>query len=226
MSENGPIFCKKSVCFRLGGSLQGPRTLFCRCLTHQNRFCSMVGMIFQPQNKSLRHFLSFQNKLTLLPLKTYVMPPLAAKSARYRAAEMVLVLYLLTIFGFLPALQLEHARTSPITVRRVAGSTLIFPRTTVEKIGGPFTFGGGGLSQVLELTTAALTRVRVGLRRPPSRRLLSRDLPLQIVCADTCPCGSHSPSPWPIRSTDRPGHRKSASELFSRTSLCSYPMSC
>ena len=32
----------------------------------------MFGMIFKPQNKSLRHFLSFRNKLTLLPLKTYV----------------------------------------------------------------------------------------------------------------------------------------------------------
>ena len=32
----------------------------------------MVGMIFKPQNKSFRHFLSFRNKLTLLPLKTYV----------------------------------------------------------------------------------------------------------------------------------------------------------
>ena len=33
----------------------------------------MVGMIFKPQNKSFRHFLSFRNKLTLLPLKTYVL---------------------------------------------------------------------------------------------------------------------------------------------------------
>ena len=32
----------------------------------------MVDMIFKPQNKSLRHFLIFRNKLTLLPLKTYV----------------------------------------------------------------------------------------------------------------------------------------------------------
>ena len=52
------------------------------------------------------------------------MPPFAAISARYRAAEEVLVLYLLIMFGFLCALQLEHARTSPITVRQVAGSTL------------------------------------------------------------------------------------------------------
>ena len=71
------------------------------------------------------------------------MPPLAAISARYRAAETVLVLYLQTIFGFPRALQLEHARTSLIKVVRVAGSTLIVRRTTVEKIGGPFTFGGG-----------------------------------------------------------------------------------
>ena len=33
----------------------------------------MVGMIFEPQNKCFRHFLSFRNKLTLLPLKTYVL---------------------------------------------------------------------------------------------------------------------------------------------------------
>ena len=36
----------------------------------------MVGMIFKPQNKSFRPFLTFRNKLTLLPLKTYVpLPP-------------------------------------------------------------------------------------------------------------------------------------------------------
>ena len=46
--------------------------LFCRCPTHQNSFRTMFGMIFKPQNKSLRHFLGFWNKLTLLPLKTYV----------------------------------------------------------------------------------------------------------------------------------------------------------
>ena len=38
----------------------------------QNSFRTMFGMIFKPQNKSLRHFLSFRNKLTLLPLKTYL----------------------------------------------------------------------------------------------------------------------------------------------------------
>ena len=109
------------------------------------------------------------------------MPPLAAKSARYRAAEIVLVLYLLTIFSFLHALQLEHARTSPITVGRPAGSSLIVRRTTVEKIRRPFTFGGGGLSQVLQLPTTALPKVRVELRRPPSRRLLRRGLPSQMI---------------------------------------------
>ena len=36
----------------------------------------MVGMIFKPQNKSFRPFLTFRNKLTLLPLKTYVRAPL------------------------------------------------------------------------------------------------------------------------------------------------------
>ena len=33
----------------------------------------MVGMIFKPKNNSARHSLSFRNKPTLLPLKTYVM---------------------------------------------------------------------------------------------------------------------------------------------------------
>ena len=41
----------------------------------------MVGMIFKPQNKSFRHFLSFRNKLTLLPLKTYVVLPTVSASA-------------------------------------------------------------------------------------------------------------------------------------------------
>ena len=50
------------------------------------------------------------------------------------------MLYLLTIFSFLRALQLYHAGTSPITVERVAQSTLIVRRTTVEDNGGPFTF--------------------------------------------------------------------------------------
>ena len=43
-----------------------------RCPTHQNSFRTMFGMIFQLQNKSLHHFLSFRNKLTLFLLKTYV----------------------------------------------------------------------------------------------------------------------------------------------------------
>ena len=34
----------------------------------------MVGMIFEPIYKSARHSLSFRNKLTLLPLKTYSIP--------------------------------------------------------------------------------------------------------------------------------------------------------
>ena len=74
---------------------------------------------------------------------------------------MVLVLHLLTIFVFLRALQWEHARTLPITVRYVEGSTLIVRRTTVEKIRGPFTLGGGGLNHMFQLTTTALPRVRV-----------------------------------------------------------------
>ena len=69
----------------------------------------------------------------------FIMPLFAAISACYRAAEMVLLLHLLTISGFLRAVQLQHARTSPITVGRLAGSTLIVRRTTVEKIRGPFT---------------------------------------------------------------------------------------
>ena len=76
MSKNGltlPVFCKKSVCFRLGGSFQGPHTLFCRCPTHQNSFRTMFGIIFQHKNKSLHHFLSFRNKLTIFLLKTYVL---------------------------------------------------------------------------------------------------------------------------------------------------------
>ena len=32
----------------------------------------VYDIIFKPQNKSFCHFLNFRNKLTLLPLKTYV----------------------------------------------------------------------------------------------------------------------------------------------------------
>ena len=73
-----------------------------------------------------------------------IMLTLAAISACYRTAEIVLVLHLLTIFSFLLALQLEQARTTPIKVGRVAGSYLLVRRTAVERIGGPFTVGGGG----------------------------------------------------------------------------------
>ena len=98
----------------------------------------------------------------------FTLPPFAAISARYRAAEMVLVL---------PPdhLQLKDARTLPITVGREAGST------TVEKIRGPITFGGGGLIHVLQLPTTALPRVRVGFRRPPSRSIVGRGLSSQMV---------------------------------------------
>ena len=111
----------------------------------------------------------------------FIMPKFAATSACYCAAEMVLVLHLLTIFSFLRAFQLEHARTSPITVGRVAGSTLILRRTNVEKIRGPFTLVGrvSGL-HLLHLATIALPRVRVGLRQPPCRTLLSRGIPSQM----------------------------------------------
>ena len=74
----------------------------------------------------------------------FIMPTFAAISARYRAAEMVLVLHLLTFFTSLLVLQLQHASTLAITVGRVAGSTLIVRRATVEKITGPFTLRGGG----------------------------------------------------------------------------------
>ena len=108
-------------------------------------------------------------------------------SACYHAAEMVLVLHVLTIFSFLLALQMEHAGTLPITVGRMVGATLIVRRTAVEKIRGPFTFRGGGLPQMFQLSPAALPRVRVGLRGPPQG----------LFSAGTCPCGSHSPSPTP-----------------------------
>ena len=61
------------------------------------------------------------------------------------------MLYSLAIFSFLRALQPEYAHTSPLTVGRMAGSTLIVRRMTVKKIGGPFTFGGGGVSHVLQV---------------------------------------------------------------------------
>ena len=69
----------------------------------------------------------------------FVIPTFATTSACYPAAEMVLVLHLLTIFIFLLALQLQHASTLPITVGRVAGSTPIVRNTTVEKVRSPFT---------------------------------------------------------------------------------------
>ena len=75
----------------------------------------------------------------------FIRPSFAAISARYRAAQMALVLHLLAIFGSLLGLQLEQSSTSPIRVGRAAGSTLIVRRTTVEKITGLFTIGGGGL---------------------------------------------------------------------------------
>ena len=73
-----------------------------------------------------------------------IMPTIVAISARYRAPEMVLVLHYLTIFSFLLALQLEYASDLPITLGRVARSTLVVRRTTVEKIRDPVTIGGWG----------------------------------------------------------------------------------
>ena len=79
----------------------------------------------------------------------FIRPSFAAISARYRAAVMALVLHLLAIFGSPLGLQLKQSSTSPIRVGRAAGSTLIVRRTTVEKITGPFTIGGGGLFHML-----------------------------------------------------------------------------
>ena len=91
----------------------------------------------------LFRFLEFLGLAAFCMAFIFIMPTFTAISARYRAAEMVLLLHLLTIFCFLRALQLEHARTSSITFGRVAGSTLIVRRTTVKEIRGPFTLGGG-----------------------------------------------------------------------------------
>ena len=64
----------------------------------------------------------------------FIMPTLAAIPACDRAAEVVLVFHLLTIFCFLLALQLEHASASLVTVGRLARSTFVVRRRTVEKI--------------------------------------------------------------------------------------------
>ena len=87
----------------------------------------------------------------------------------------------LIIFGFLLVLKLEEAGASPITVMGVAGSTFVVPRTTVEKIKDPFAVEGGGLLHVFQLTTTAVTRVKVGLKRPPSRFPLTESLPSQML---------------------------------------------
>ena len=112
----------------------------------------------------LFRFLVFLELAAFLMAFIFIILTFAATSARYHAAEMVLVLHLLTIFGFLRALQLERARTSPFTVRSVAGCTLIVRRTTVEKIRGPFTLGEGAPSHMFQLPTTALPKVRVGMR--------------------------------------------------------------
>ena len=93
-----------------------------------------------------------------------VMQTLAAICAPCRAAEMVLVLHLLTVLGFLPALQLKHESTSPIIVGPVAGSTFAVRRRTLESLGGPFAIVGQGLLHVFQLSKSAVTRVKVRLR--------------------------------------------------------------
>ena len=75
----------------------------------------------------LFRFLEFVGLAAFYVAFIFIMPTFAAISAHYRAAQVVLVLHLLTIFSFLPALQLEHANTSPITVGCMAGSTLMRP---------------------------------------------------------------------------------------------------
>ena len=87
----------------------------------------------------------------------------------------------LIIFGFLLVLKLEEAGASPITVMGVARSRFAVPRTTVEKIKDPFAVGGGGLLHVFKLTTTALTRVKVGLKGPPSKFLLTTGLRSQML---------------------------------------------
>ena len=75
VSDSGlklPMLCKKSAWFRLGGSVHGPSTLFCRCRIHQNRSHSIVGMRSKLKSNSPRHSVNFSNKPTLLPLKAYV----------------------------------------------------------------------------------------------------------------------------------------------------------
>ena len=58
----------------------------------------------------------------------FIMPTLAATSASYCAAEIVLVLLLLSILSLLLALQLEQAGSSPIAVGPVAWCTFIVRR--------------------------------------------------------------------------------------------------
>ena len=68
----------------------------------------------------------------------------------------------------------------PVAPRRILPLPASRGPNLVQKIGGPFTFGGGGLSHVLQLPPPALSRVRLALRPPPSRGPLSRGLPSQM----------------------------------------------
>ena len=72
IAYNCQYSAKNLYALGMGAPFKTPRALFCRYRTHQNRFCRMVGMIFDPQNRSPRHFLSFRNKLKPLPQKPYV----------------------------------------------------------------------------------------------------------------------------------------------------------
>ena len=153
---------------------------------------------------------------------TFIMPTLAALAARYRAAELVMLLHLLTILSFLSGLYFEQARTSPITVGRVARSTFVVRRAIVEKIRGPFAFGGGSSSCVSTAHLGPSQGYNV-LEATSLEDFSRRGSPSTNACAGTCPCESHSPSLWLTSSAGRSNHHRIASRLSSRTSVDSTP---
>ena len=110
-----------------------------------------------------------------------VMPTLPAIPARNCAMEMVLVFYLLTIFSLLLTLKLDEATGSPFIVMGVAGSSFVVRRWTVKKIGNPFAIGERGLLHMLQLPSMSLTRVRLGLRRPPFRIPRTMGFPSEML---------------------------------------------
>ena len=74
------------------------------------------------------------------------MHTVAAVLARNCATEMVRVFYLLTIFRLLLELKLGEIRGSPITFMAVAGSSIVVPQTTVNRLGAALPLEGGGVS--------------------------------------------------------------------------------